>query len=173
MKKLYSMIMMLAMMVAALSLTACGGDDDEGGGYDFKQDYDVLQINGVKYACYGYRCAITYTSTWNSSKHSGEIMLPCGDLADAEKGVYEYNYMYTIGLKGSQDLKTGSKLEDFNPIFEKIGDWNGLSYVSGSASVIDKMNDRYITIKFDSFTCGSGSKSYTLNGTVQLMLNEN
>lgn len=29
MKKLYSMIMMLAMMVAALGLTACGGDDEE------------------------------------------------------------------------------------------------------------------------------------------------
>ena len=28
MKKLYSTIMMLAMMVAALSFTACGGDDD-------------------------------------------------------------------------------------------------------------------------------------------------
>ena len=29
MKKLYSTIMMLAMMVAALSLTACGSDDDD------------------------------------------------------------------------------------------------------------------------------------------------
>ena len=35
MRKLYSTIMMLAMMVAALSFTACGGDDDDvdnGGG---------------------------------------------------------------------------------------------------------------------------------------------
>ena len=35
MKKLYSTILMFAMMVAALSFTACGGDDDEidtGGG---------------------------------------------------------------------------------------------------------------------------------------------
>ena len=35
MKKIYSTIMVLAMMVAALSFTACGGDDDEvdnGGG---------------------------------------------------------------------------------------------------------------------------------------------
>ena len=29
MKKLYSIMMMLAMMVAALSFTACGSDDDE------------------------------------------------------------------------------------------------------------------------------------------------
>ena len=31
MKKLYSTIMLLAMMVAALGLTACGGDDDDNG----------------------------------------------------------------------------------------------------------------------------------------------
>ena len=99
-------------------------------------------------------------------------MLPCGDLADAQKDVHKYSYMYTIDLKGSQDLKTGSKLENFSPTIEKFGDWEGLSYVSGSASVIDMMNDRYITIKFDSFTFGNGSKSYILNGTVQLMLSE-
>ena len=29
MRKIYSTVMMLAMMVAALSFTACGGDDDE------------------------------------------------------------------------------------------------------------------------------------------------
>ena len=32
MKKIYSTILLLAMMVAALGLTACGGDDDEIGG---------------------------------------------------------------------------------------------------------------------------------------------
>ena len=32
MKKLYSKIMMLAMMIAALSLTACGDDDEDDGG---------------------------------------------------------------------------------------------------------------------------------------------
>ena len=57
MKKLYSTIMMLALMVAALSFIACGGDDDEvdnGGGnasiigvwectqYDFDTDYPEM-----------------------------------------------------------------------------------------------------------------------------------
>lgn len=32
MKQIYSTLMMLALMVAALSFTACGGDDDEEGG---------------------------------------------------------------------------------------------------------------------------------------------
>lgn len=169
MKKLYSTIVLLAMMVAALGLTACG-DDDEGN--RFNQDYDVLQINGANYACYGYRCAITFSSSWNLTKHSGKLMLPCGNLSDAQKGEYDYDYMYEIYLKGKEELKNGSKLENFSPTFEYVGDSKKLDYESGSATIIDKQNDNYITVKFDSFTFGNGSKSYTLNGTVQLDFDE-
>ena len=51
MKKLYSTIMMLAMMVAALGLTACGGDDDNndiGGGISSTNYLEVI-IDGTKY----------------------------------------------------------------------------------------------------------------------------
>ena len=85
--------MLLAMMVAALSFTSCSKDDDENG---FSQDYDVLQVNGEKYACYGYRCFITYSSSWDLSRNRGEILLPCGKLSDAEKGEYDYDYMFCI-----------------------------------------------------------------------------
>ena len=171
MKQIYSTIMMLALMVAALSFTACGGDDDDDD-LGLKVDYDVLQINGVSYACYGYRSFITYTSTWDLSNHSGEILLPCGNLSDAKKGEYDYDYMYSIYLEGNQDLKKGSKLENFSPEFEDVGEWDRLSYSSGSATITDKKDDKYITVKFDSFKFGNGSKSYTLNGTVQLDLDE-
>ena len=172
MKKIYSTVMMLAMMFAALSFSACSKSDDDLP--DFKNDYDVLQINGVKYACYGYRSIVTYVSTWDLSHHTGELRLPCGLLSDAEKGEYDYDYMYTIYLEGDGELKKGCKLEDFDPWFEVFGDWNssGCDYVSGSATVTDKKNDDYVTIKFDSFTFSEGNKSYTLNGTVQLQLDE-
>ena len=65
MRKIYSLMMMLAMMVAALSFNACSSSDDDGDGIDVKMDYDVLQVNGVSYACYGYRCFVTYESTWD------------------------------------------------------------------------------------------------------------
>ena len=47
MKKLYSSIMMLAMMVAALGLTACGGDDEDeiggdGGGGSASSTFTIL-----------------------------------------------------------------------------------------------------------------------------------
>ena len=169
MRKVHSTIMMLAMIVAALSFTACGGDDDSAS----NQSYDILEINGVNYACYGYRCYVTFSSFWDLSNHSGHISLPCGKLADAQKGEYDYDYMFTIDLQGSQDLQKNSKLEDFSPTFVSSTDmWTTLNYVSGSATVVDKKNDTYVTIKFDSFKFGSGSKSYTLNGTVQLDFDE-
>ena len=52
MKKLYSAIMLLAMMVAALSLTACGGDDEEdeiGGEISSSGDFIELTIDGKTY----------------------------------------------------------------------------------------------------------------------------
>ena len=171
MKRIYSAIMMIAMMVAAFSISACGSDSDDDD-YGKKMDYDVLQINGDDYACYGYRCVITYQSSWDLSKHYGEILLPCGKLSDAQKGEYDYDYMYAIKIEGNQDLKKGSKLENYSPTFMSSGDWDYLDYVGGSATITDKVDDRYITIKFDSFKFGQGRKTYTLNGTVQLDFDE-
>lgn len=153
--------------VAAM-LSSCSSDDD----LDSKTDYDVIQINGESYACYGYRCPITYTSDWDLSDHSGYLYLPCGKLSDAQKGEYDYDYMYSIFLEGKQDLKKGSKLEEYSLTFDSVEDWETLDYVSGSATITDKKDDKYIIVKFDSFKFASGNKSYVLNGTVQLDLDE-
>ena len=135
-------------------------------------DYDIIQINGENYACYGYRCAITFSSTWNLSTHRGKITLPCGKLSDAEKGEYDFDYMYAIYLKGKKDLEKGSNLEDFSPTLESAGDYEDWSYASGSATVVEKKDDKYIKVKFESFKFKNGSKSYTFTGTVQLDLDE-
>ena len=50
MKKLYSTIMMLAMMVAALSFTACGDDDDDDGGSSTTGDYLRVTLDGKTYS---------------------------------------------------------------------------------------------------------------------------
>lgn len=52
MKKCYSVLVMLAMMVAALSFTACGGSDDEedGGGIPSPSSSMTIRINGVDWA---------------------------------------------------------------------------------------------------------------------------
>lgn len=166
MKKLSSILMLAMMFVAALSFTSCGGGDSDGGGSGGML-YDVLEVNNTKYACFGYKSWVTYSSKWNLSTHSGTLRMPCGLLSLAEKGEYDYCYMYEINLNGTKNLAKGSKLEDFSPNIEYV--WQKTNYASGSATVID-ITDRYITIRYDSFKFGSGSGSYTLNGTVQLDL---
>lgn len=167
-----SIIMLLAMtMVATLCLTSCGDDDD--GGLNLSHKYDVIQVNGVNYACYGWRSFITYKSTWNLSENKGVVLLPCGKLSDAQKNEYDYEYMYSIKLAGSNRLVKGSKLEDYSLSF-----WTSENlyvdcyYASGSATVIDKVDDKNITIRFDSFTFVGSKSSYTINGTVQLAFDE-
>lgn len=135
-------------------------------------DYDVIQINGEKFACYGYRSIITFESSWYISENRGEIVLPCGKLSDAKKGECDIDYMFTIYLESNSGFKKGSKLENYSPTFENIEDWDLVDYVSGSATVTDKKDDKYITIRFDSFKFDNGSNSYTLDGIVQLSLDE-
>ena len=124
----------MILLVGVMTFTSCGDDE-----IVVNHDYDILQINGEKYACYGYRCVITFTSTWDLSRNQGEILLPCGKFSDAEKGNYYIDYMFTIQVEGGEKLKKGSK---------------------------------YLTIRFDSLKFGNAGKSYTLNGTVQLDLDE-
>ena len=180
----YLFLIVAALFSTAVVLSSCSDDD-----HDNNQVYDVIKINGESYACYGYRSLITYSTYWNLSSHKGTLSLPCGKLSDAQKGEYDYDYMFDIWLKGDQDLKKGSKLENFSPIFvlTETGaeEWE-YNYVSGSATITDKKDDEYITVKFDSFKFtvssesydfnGSGavpnSESYVLNGTVQLDLDE-
>lgn len=163
----YFLFFAVTLFSAMCVLSSCSKDDDDS--ENFGMGYDVIQINGESYACYGYKSIASFQSTWDLSNHRGEIRLPCGKLSDAQKGEYDYDYMYTIWLEGNQDLKKGSKLENFSPTFEDMGQFE---YVSGSATITDKKDDDYITVKFDSFKFASGSKSYVLNGTVQLMFDE-
>lgn len=163
------LLLTIALLSTTIILSSCSNDDDE---MDFSNAYDIIEINGNKYACYGYRLPITYASYWDLSSHSGDITLPLGKLSDAQKGEYDYEYMLSISLEHNQDLKKGQKLEDFSYISASYNGPDELEYISGSATIIDKKDDTYITIKFDSFELGNGKSSYVLNGTVQLMLDE-
>ena len=167
----YLFLVIVALVCAATTLSSCSKNDDDTS--NPSTSYDVIQINGESFACYGYRCAVTYSSTWNLKTHRGSVTLPCGKLSDAQKGEYDYDYLYAIGLQGKQDLQKGSKLEDFSPTLTTTEDVLGnYTYKSGSATITDKVDDKYITVKFENFKCVSGSKSYVINGTAQLDLDE-
>lgn len=59
MKKVYSTITVLAMIVAALSFTSCGGDDDDEGGTS-PSGSKTLVIDGQSYYC-GPLCQLSQT----------------------------------------------------------------------------------------------------------------
>lgn len=61
MKQIYSTLMMLALMVAALSITACSGDDEEGVFGD-EEEYFEITINGEKYTSDSWFGAVLYGS---------------------------------------------------------------------------------------------------------------
>ena len=93
MKKLYSTIMMLAMMVAVLGLNACGGDDGDddiggGGSYD-DTEYCQVFINGDDCSTEFYVGTI---GALNKKELNGTTVRPYGILPSKSK------YLSTMGF---------------------------------------------------------------------------
>jgi hypothetical protein len=112
MKKLYSTIMMFAMMVAALSFTACGGDDDDNEGSDVaivgvwevtsctaQSDFDVEGGIAVGDRIY-FNADGTYrdsedTGRWSKSGNTITITLNDGSIP----GVFQIKKLTTTELE--------------------------------------------------------------------------
>lgn len=165
--KKYLRFMAFAMMtVLSLAFISCSSDDDDDS-TSFK--FGQININGKDYACYGYGMPITYISSWEDGTLS--ISLPLGELADAKKGEYDYDYMIGIECNGGNKPSAGTDLADYSEIDITIilNDGGSAVYESGSAVVKSIKDDDCITIEFKNFKCKtSSSQSYTFNGTVKL-----
>jgi len=167
MNKCIKFLAFAMMAVFSLAFVSCGDDDDDKpAGYKFGQ----ININGKDYACYGYGFPITFTSSWEDGGLSVE--LPLGELADAKKGEYDFDYSIGISCWGGKKPSVGTDLADYPEIyvdyvFDELGD---AVYESGSAVVKSIKDDDHITIEFKNFKCKEESsiQSYTLNGTVKL-----
>ena len=163
----YIKFMAFAMMaVFCLAFVSCGNDDDDEA-ISFK--YGQININGKDYACYGYGMPVVYSSSWEDGTLS--ISMPLGELSDAKKGEYDYDYMIFIECYGGNKPSAGTNLADYPEIDVTIilNELGSAVYESGSAIVKHIKEDDYITIEFKNFKCKSSStQSYTFNGTVKL-----
>ena len=160
MKKLYSTIMLLAMMVTALSLTACGGDDEEDdGGSSSSSAFTILFTyqNGneepytydneyaIKSLCAELENLRLFERT-NGSYFS--VMFPRGSL-----------YIVFPSSKYGKDLDASYFTQGFNDFGEDATEivridpysagWYG-HYLSGSAKVV-KNDGKYVTITFNDY----------------------
>lgn len=151
MKKLHSTIMMLAMMVAALSFSACNGDEEDGvWGAD---------MNGNSVS--GYMATITFD---DCNVH--EIVSPYMAMHTYSKSCKYFCIMPTMAkfiyIYVSEMPHLNADLNEYITEFElmelsftEMGDWE---HEAGSAKVI--MNDgEYITISFTNYQI-----SYTVHG---------
>ena len=112
----------------------------------------------------------TNESSWRDGTLS--ILIPLGELADAKKGEFDYDYMIGIDCFGGNKPSVGTNLADYPEIYVSImlDESSGTDYKSGSAVVKSVKDDDYITIEFKNFKCGeSSAQSFTVNGTVKLL----
>ena len=112
----------------------------------------------------------TNESSWRDGTLS--IWIPLGELADAKKGEFDYDYLIGIDCFGGNKPSVGTNLADYPEIYVSImlDESSGTDYESGSAVVKSVKDDDYITIEFKNFKCGeSSAQSFTVNGTVKLL----
>lgn len=185
MKKLYSTIMLLAMMVAALSLTACGGDDedgDNGGGggsgssssstftilytypngneetYTYENEYEIKALGAeLENLKLFERTSGSYFS----------IMFPRGNLyivfPSSKYGKDLDSSYFTLGFSDFGEDATVIVLID-----PYAAGWYG-EYLSGSAKVV-KNDGKYVTITFNDnevvISRSEKQRNIKLNGTI-------
>ena len=111
MKKLYSSIMLLAMMVAALGLTACGGDDaDDGGDNSVVGLWEVVSIDfngadGIESDLkIGDRLYINADGTFRNLEENGRWTLNGKTLTFIANGDYQVPAVFEISKLTSNEL---------------------------------------------------------------------
>lgn len=169
MKKVYSTIIMLTMMVAALSITACSsssddeGDDFGGDGTSFSSTLKMVSSNGEEYMLLYY---FDEPQIGNLSER-GHIW--CRLSCVKGKGA-SGNFRIKLGsVKTIADFPVGLDLGEVDMNYATQGDYNHYNeykYVSGSIKVI--ANDgKSFTLKFDNYVAErSSGLTMTVNGTL-------
>lgn len=172
MKKLYSTIMMFAMMVGALSLTACGGSDDDeiggdGGGSSTSSTFTIIYDDGGEQV-FTHDSDIAIQSLGaefgNLERHDS----PRGSYFDMIIGTKGNFYIIFPRQKYGEDLAPsyfsvgysdfGADATDMERVDAYGYGWDG-EYISGSAKVT-KNDGKYITINFNDY-----KYSVTRNGS--------
>lgn len=161
MNRFYSTILMLAMMVVALSLTACGGDDEDEG-ISNTTSASTLKI----ISSYGTVFYLPDVRADNRGKLSSKGHIWCHVVGN---GMYSFCIILEE-VKSISDFPVGLDLGELDMhlaqgLYSRI---NKYWYKSGSISVI--ANDgKGFTLKFDNYVAENGydhSGAMTVNGTL-------
>ena len=162
---------MLAMMVAALSFTACGGDDDDEIGDSSSSSLLTVTRNG-KTTEYGDKYFSLYDLAATCKRESNRLYFLLGLDGDE----FLFNFPYS---KYGDDFQLSSLYVGFSE-FPKI-DWYGyqvpnpnfdrIEIKSGSV-IVTENTSQYITIKFENYTFiaiygNNRDREFIINGLVK------
>ena len=118
MKQIYSTILMLALMVAALSFTACGGDDDEDESGDSNSIVGVWECTSMDYSDVlgndgeddeeqikvGERLTFKSDGTYSEPNDSGRWSLNGNQLTCISNDEYSFPAVYIVSKLTSKEL---------------------------------------------------------------------
>lgn len=153
-EKYYSTLMILAVMVTALSFTACIGDDDEDVSFSIYLDKKGRKENTA--ITYSKGEVSTYFEYYQNAVYEKRknrfVILPMQE-------VYEIDIYFPSHSYVASDFQKGTKL--FSADNVEIRHWGGISLnwfmssvigsvISGSASII-KNDGNHITIRFNNY----------------------
>ena len=166
MKKLYSTIMLFAMMVAALGLTACGGDDEDDdfgvGGSSSSSTLKMVSSKGEEYHLLD-RYNEHFYGNLSTRGHIWCFM-------ENERGNSIGYFRIKLGsVKTIADFPVGLDLGEVDMNFATQGDYNHYNefdYASGSIKVIANDGKSYTLRFYDYVAERSSGWSMTVNGTL-------
>jgi len=194
MKKHYSKLMMLAIMVAALSFTACGGDDEEedGGSIPSPSSSMVIRINGVDWAASTENPPL-FHGHFDGSNSAGLVFTKFTRKETTEmQHFFPDTFHFGITMKPNVSISKGMDLAKSADVVNYGGNTefslsegvlgqDGYRYgnysskdATGSAVVIDFKEKDYFIIKFSNFkvkriveeSTDNSYETLTIDGTI-------
>lgn len=168
MKKIYSIFMMLAMAVVALSFTACSSDDDEDDGGDGSgNETELITIDDETYYAFNPLCLVTQT------KNRGMYweIITSSDANFPAKG---YDLSLWISPSRVSELRvnqvfdydniTVKEFKSITSIMPSLSPWEA---ISGNVT-ISSIGSSKIKIAIKSLIIEKSGVKHTINGNVTL-----
>ena len=194
-------VMMLAMMVAALSFTACGGSDEEDGGGNVPSpsDSQIIKINGVDWVASSENPPLFY-GHFDGSQSAGLIFTKFTRKETNEMQlVFPDTFHFGITMKLNVSITKGLDLAKSTDVVNYGGNTefslsegfvgeDGYRYgnysskdATGSAVVVDLKENDFFTIKFTNFkvkrikdeSTDNSYETLTIDGTVTYKYTKN
>ncbi len=167
MKKFLNRAFIALFVVAGLAFTACDDDDDNNPGTLAYYGDDYVQINGDRLTINERE---PVRGSYDATNGAGWFAIPVVTLENGSVKKSTYKFSFT----SPEQLKLGDDLATLFLTMQLEGASEGaLSYVSGSAVVVDvdydrNPNDQDFEILFTNLKMGTGDVSYTFNGKVDI-----